>query len=76
MRKKYHWIADYTVRLIDGKVEDRRTPGYEAGAILEAIQIAQEETRKIVRENPEVTDVFVYDVGIIEGSGYFEEVQE
>ena len=74
--KKFHWIAYYTVWLIDGNEEDRQTEAFEAGNIREALAIAQEKTRKIVRENPEVTNTFVYDVGIIERGGYFEEVQE
>lgn len=76
MAKKFHWIADYTVRLIDGKEEDRRTKVFEAENILGASEIAQEEARRVAREDPEVTSAFVYDVGIMEHSGYFEEVQE
>lgn len=76
MARTYHWIADYTVRLIDGTEEDRQTEAFEAENILGASEIAQEEARRVAREDPEVTSAFVFDVGVMEPSGYFEEVQE
>lgn len=70
MARAYHWMADYSVRLINGEQEDRRMGGpgseIEAPNIQEALAIAQARAEAMPKEDPEIEAAFVWDIGIIE----------
>lgn len=76
MAKTYNWIADYSVRLINGKQEDRRlgiggTERIEATNIREALAIAQKRVEAMPKEDPEIEATFLWDIGVIESDYEF-----
>ena len=60
-----HWTVDYSVRYINGEIEEKRA-SLEAGNIRAAVDEADRKIRRPLRDDPEVTDVVIWDVGIIE----------
>ena len=62
---KHHWTVDYSIMYINGEFEEKRAT-LEARNIRAAIDEADRKIRRPLREDPEVTDVVIWDVGIIE----------
>ena len=66
MPRCYQWVAQYTVRLVNGDMEDRTLEGIHAQNIAMALASAQLAAKRLVKTDLEVEAVFINDVGIID----------
>ena len=60
-----HWIADYTVKYKDGREEEKHTE-VEEHDITRALATVINEVVNPIRMDPEVEEVVVWNIGIIE----------
>ena len=60
-----HWNVDYSIKYIDGTVEEKQTT-LEARNISIAVGMALGNIRKPMLKEPEISDVVIWDVGIVE----------
>ena len=70
-----HWLVDYSIRYIDGKVKEEQAQ-LEARNITIAVGMALGNIRKPMMKDPEVTDVVIWGVGIVEDDVFEEEQHE
>lgn len=70
-----HWMVDYSIRYIDGKVKEERAT-LEARNITIALGMALGNIRKPLMQDPEISDVVIWDVGIVEQDVFEEEQDE
>lgn len=63
--KMKQWLIDYSVRHIDGRIEERQDPIVEKN-IHQALAAAQRDIIDPLKtSDPEVSDAVIWDVGIV-----------
>lgn len=70
-----HWSIDYSIKYIDGTVKEEQAT-LEARNISIAVGMALGNIRKPMMQDPEITDVVIWGVGIIEDEVFEEEQDE
>lgn len=60
-----HWSVDYSIKYKDGRITEEKAT-LEAKNISIAVGMALGNIRKPMLQNPDVQDVVIWDVGIIE----------
>lgn len=72
MRTMKHWMIDFSIKYIDGKVKEGQAT-LEARNITIALGMAIGNIRKPMLKNPEISDVVIWDVGIVEDEVFEDE---
>lgn len=67
-----HWQIDYTIKYKSGRKQDG-VATIEANNIVSAMASALSNIRKPMIENPEVEDLRIWDIGIVEESVFEED---
>ena len=70
-----HWSIDYSIKYIDGTVKEEQAT-LEAENITIALGMALGNIRKPMLQDPEISDVVIWGVGIIEDEVFEEEQDE
>lgn len=70
-----HWIVDYSIKYTNGTVKEEQAT-LEARNITIALGMALGNIRKPMLQDPEITDVVIWGVGIIEDEVFEEEQDE
>lgn len=70
-----HWMIDYSIKYINGTVKEGQAT-VEARNISIALGMALGNIRKPMMQDPEITDVVIWGVGIIEDEVFEEEQDE
>ena len=67
-----HWLIDYSIKYIDGTVKEEQAT-LEARNISIAVGMALGNIRKPMLKEPEISDVVIWDVGIVEDEVFEDE---
>lgn len=67
-----HWNIDYSIKYIDGTVKEEQAT-LEARNISIAVGMALGNIRKPMLKDPEISDVVIWDVGIVEDEVFEDE---
>lgn len=67
-----HWSIDYSIKYIDGTVKEEQAT-LEAENITIALGMALGNIRKPMLQDPEISDVVIWDVGIVEDEVFEDE---
>ena len=67
-----HWMIDYSIRYINGTVKEGQAT-VEARNISIALGMALGNIRKPMLQDPEISDVVIWDVGIVEDEVFEDE---
>ena len=67
-----HWNVDYSIKYIDGTVKEEQAT-LEARNISIAVGMALGNIRKPMLKDPEISDVVIWDVGIVEDEVFEDE---
>ena len=72
MKTMKHWSVDYSIKYINGKVKEGNAK-LEARNITIAVGLALANIRKPLMKDPEISDVVIWDVGIVEDEVFEDE---
>lgn len=67
-----HWSVDYSIKYINGKVKEGQAT-VEARNITIAVGLALANIRNPMMKDPEISDVVIWDVGIVEDEVFGDE---
>lgn len=67
-----HWMIDYSIKYINGTVKEGQAT-VEARNISIALGMALGNIRKPMLQDPEISDVVIWDVGIVEDEVFEDE---
>lgn len=67
-----HWMIEYSIRYINGTVKEGQAT-VEARNISIALGMALGNIRKPMLQDPEISDVVIWDVGIVEDEVFEDE---
>lgn len=70
-----HWRVDYTIKYIDGREEELDVT-LEANSIVAAADLAVKNIEDPQTNNPEISDIVIWNVGIMENDVFAEEGDE
>lgn len=70
-----HWRVDYTIKYIDGREEELEAT-LEASSIVAAVDRAVINIEGPQTGNPEISDIVIWNIGIMEDNVFTEEGDE